>query len=404
MLSTVTFLILLSALKGSEDTAYVVNISGKQRMLSQTIALDVFRLYQLRSQGYYENPESTSNQIDWVLNRLNHNISEMRLVSERLSNGYTSQESKSEASPISDGLFELYFGEANLAQEVENYLIIVSQCIRGSSPSREGLHLVSAMAPSLLEKLNTAVLLYQQEGEDKLALIQQIKTYVWLITLFMLLLEVVFIFQPMVRQIVFLARENQHHLENLEHKVKLRTNDLELANAKLAQLAILDPLTGLYNRLNLEKDVEQQIVQHQKHKAPFAVLMLDIDYFKNINDSYGHEAGDLVLKELAKILNALVRKGDSVYRAGGEEFVVLFSRIDYEDTLAKAEQIRQTTEQYAFKYGVEKYIHLTLSIGVYHSSIFLAENVRHLMKQVDVALYQSKSNGRNQVTFVERFS
>jgi diguanylate cyclase (GGDEF)-like protein len=402
MLSTVTYVILLTALKGSEDTAYVVNISGKQRMLSQTIALDVFRLYQLRSQGYYEDPAATPYQIERVLQRLNQNISEMRDVNMRLSKGYTSQNSVTEVKPISDALFELYFGELNLAQEVDDYLEMISQCIAGNSPSPEGLHLVSAMAPKLLVKLNTAVLHYQQEGEHKLAIIQQIKTYVWIVTLFMLLLEVVFIFQPMVRQIVFLARENQHHVENLESKVKLRTQDLELANEKLKQLAMLDPLTGLFNRLNLEKDIEQQILQQDKHQSPFAVLMLDIDYFKHINDSYGHEVGDLVLKELAKILKASVRKGDSVYRAGGEEFVVLLSRIDYEDTLAKAEQIRHSTEQYAFMYGVDKYINLTISIGVYHTVIYHAENVRDLMKQVDVALYQSKANGRNQVTLVER--
>lgn len=401
MLSTVTFVILLTALKGSEDTAYVVNISGKQRMLSQTIALDVFRLYQLRSQGYYEDPVATPHQIERVLERLHQNIAEMRGVNTRLSQGHTSQSSKAEVRPISDALFELYFGEPNLAQEVEDYLSLISQCIAGGSASREGLHSVSAMAPKLLEKLNTAVLHYQQEGEQKLAVIQQIKTYVWIITLFMLLLEVVFIFQPMVRQIVYLARENQHHLENLEYKVKLRTQDLELANAKLKQLAMVDPLTGLFNRLNLEKDIEQQILQQGEYQSPFAVLMLDIDFFKHINDTYGHEVGDIVLKDLAKILKASVRKGDSVYRAGGEEFVVLLSRIDYEDALTKAEQIRHTAEQYAFMYGVDKFLHLTLSIGVYHSSVYRAENVRDLMKQVDIALYKSKQNGRNQVTLVE---
>lgn len=400
ILSSVAFVILLSALKGSEDTAYVVNISGKQRMLSQTIALDVFRLYQLRNEGYYNDPSITDYKIKEVIARMSKNMAEMESVNDRLSNGLNSQDLGEPPQKISAELTALYFGEANLAQQVRDYLAKVRQCIQSDQPSRHDLHQVSMMAPALLANLHHAVELYQKEGEQKLAMIQQVKTYVWLITLFMLLLEVIFIFQPMVRQIIYLARENQLNMKNLEQKVRLRTLNLEQSNEKLHKLASLDPLTGLLNRLYLEQNIEKQLVQSKEHHAPFAVFMLDIDHFKQVNDTYGHDAGDFVLVEVAKLLKSLVRQDDTVYRAGGEEFVVLLARISLEDAWQKAELIRQTLENYPLNYN-DNLIHKTLSIGVYHSSVREMESVKDLLMEIDAALYKSKNQGRNKVTMVD---
>lgn len=399
ILSSGAFYILVTALQGSEDSAYVVNISGKQRMLSQTIALDVFRLYQLRTQSYYQDPLATEHQVQQVIKRLHANIAEMEAVNELLSTGQTSQDLSEPPHPISDELTQLYFGETNLAQEVREYLVKTKMFMQEAKPTQQGWQEISYMAPQLLAKLHQAVEIYQKEGEQQLDLILQVEVYVWIVTLFMLLLEVIFIFQPMVKQIVFLARENQLNMKNLEQKVKLRTLSLEKANATLQRLATLDPLTGLYNRLNLEKDIEQQLLQAQQHHAPFAVFMLDIDHFKKVNDEYGHDVGDFVLSELAKLLQSLVRNGDSVYRAGGEEFVVLLSRISFKDATKKVEKIRLAVAEYPFQFK-EFLIHKTLSIGLYHSSIGSVEGVKDLLKKVDSALYESKANGRNKITQV----
>jgi len=183
--------------------------------------------------------------------------------------------------------------------------------------------------------------------------------------------------------------------KNLQQEHQL----LRQANKKLEVLANHDPMTGLRNRLNMEKDIEAIIVQHNKHGSPFAVLMFDIDWFKTVNDDYGHDVGDRVLIEVAQLLELAVRQGDKVYRAGGEEFVIVLNRITYDDTLFRAEKIRNSIEKYVFKVQNIK-INKTISGGLYHSSLIKTDKVKKILKLVDNALYESKTNGRNQISNV----
>jgi len=184
---------------------------------------------------------------------------------------------------------------------------------------------------------------------------------------------------------------------NAEKELKVEHQQLKQVNYKLADLASHDHLTGLRNRLNMERDIEQLIQQHKKHHAPYAVLMFDIDWFKKVNDIHGHAVGDFILIEVAKLLMQDVRQDDRVYRAGGEEFVIVLNRISLEDTLYRAEKIRASIENHPFK--IKKIaVSKTISGGLYHSSLIKVDKVERVLKLVDDALYESKSKGRNQIT------
>jgi diguanylate cyclase (GGDEF)-like protein len=174
---------------------------------------------------------------------------------------------------------------------------------------------------------------------------------------------------------------------------------LKERNIKLEDIALYDPLTGLKNRFYLESDIKKVIDNYQLNHAPYAVLMFDIDWFKEVNDTYGHDVGDVVLKELSAILKLSVREEDKVYRVGGEEFVLLLNRIAYKDTIALAEKIRRLIEQHIFKVA-DKEFSKTISCGLFHSSMMQINDVKYVLKLVDNALYESKTDGRNRVTNV----
>lgn len=175
---------------------------------------------------------------------------------------------------------------------------------------------------------------------------------------------------------------------------------LSLANVRLREnlrhQSIRDPLTGLYNRRYLEDFLFKQLHQAERTNVPFAVIMLDLDHFKRINDSYGHDAGDLVLKEFSHILQEDVRMGDLAARFGGEEFIVVLYGIDAEAALERAQNIRKAVSKLQLKYGAQQIGSVTVSMGLamYPAD---ANSVDELIEAADKALYQAKNKGRNRV-------
>jgi diguanylate cyclase (GGDEF)-like protein len=163
----------------------------------------------------------------------------------------------------------------------------------------------------------------------------------------------------------------------------------------LRESALRDPMTGLHNRRFLQEYVDILISYTDRNKSAFTVLMADLDYFKQINDTYGHEAGDATLKALAKALTASVRASDLVIRYGGEEFLILLRDTAPEAGLQVAEKIRQTIEAMKVELtGVV--VQRTISIGIsgYPED---STNFWQVVKYADVALYQAKDAGRNRI-------
>ncbi len=392
LLSTIAFFALSSALKEAEHTAFLVNISGKQRMLSQHIALDVHRLHN----HFTEKSTPASYAEKSYKNALREHTQEMEQANILLSTGILSQD---KTIVLSENIHKLYFGKANIAQRVFNYVTLANKALNPLEHSALDaiVHDINDHSESLLIDLNKIVLQYQSEGEIMLSKIESMETFIWVTTLFVLLFEVILIFQPMVQKMLKLSESNETTLQNLENLVELRTLHLENANKKLEDLASHDPLTGVRNRLNLENDVELSITNFEQHSAPFAILMFDLDWFKKVNDTYGHDTGDKVLTEVSNILGQSVRDGDHIYRAGGEEFVVLLNRINREDSLKIANKIRLKIEKHSFSCEecLDKELFITISGGVFHSDMRKVTDVKIALKLVDDALYKAKDAGRN---------
>jgi two-component system cell cycle response regulator len=169
-------------------------------------------------------------------------------------------------------------------------------------------------------------------------------------------------------------------------------------NKKLEELSVTDPLTKLYNRGFFNKAFKQEIKRLSRAKGSLACIMLDIDHFKKINDTYGHAIGDFILIETANILKELPRTTDIVARYGGEEFVILLPETNKEGALTLAEKIRKRIEESVFEKEEIK-VKITISCGVYCISDFLEG--KNLIKFADDALYKAKNSGRNKVVYYE---
>ena len=159
----------------------------------------------------------------------------------------------------------------------------------------------------------------------------------------------------------------------------------------LEKQASTDPLTGLYNRRQFEILAYQALQVARRSNTPYSVLMLDIDFFKKVNDTYGHEIGDTVLKKLANLLKETLRRSDVVARYGGEEFIAFLPYTAPDAGYIAGEHVREAVEK--METVVDgKNIPITVSIGISDSQTF---NLNTLIKQADDALYASKENGRN---------
>ena len=381
ILSTSAFFILKLALHSSDSTAYIVNISGKQRMLSQRIASFSQQYHNIKN--------------DEIKNKLQIVIDEMKEANNALSSGVFKNRDSVE---LSDEIKDIYYGKSNLKKRVEQYLEIAQNILNSQNQEESKLLLDELLKISngLLITLNEAVLQYQKEGEEKISLIQSLEMVAWIITIFTLLLEIIFIFQPMANKIFHLFEEIECMKNNLENEVKIRTLELEKTNQKLNYLASHDPLTGVKNRLNLEIELKEVIEKYKKDNIEFCVAIFDIDWFKKINDTYGHDTGDFVLKEVTNVFKGCIKEHDNVYRTGGEEFVVVLTNIDYANAIHKIESIREKVEKNIFSF---KKIELTLTVsaGFYHPQIIRVDDVTTILKLSDNALYRAKQTGRNKV-------
>jgi diguanylate cyclase (GGDEF)-like protein len=169
---------------------------------------------------------------------------------------------------------------------------------------------------------------------------------------------------------------------------------IERDERALEELAMRDGLTGLYNHRTFDSILGREITRAQRFKHPLSLLMLDIDYFKRVNDSYGHQAGDEILRGLSAVIGQLARGVDSVCRYGGEEITIVLPETALEGAAIAAERIRSTVENHPFDIGGGKNIPLTVSIGV---AAFPAQaaTAEALVAAADQALYGAKEGGRN---------
>ena len=201
-----------------------------------------------------------------------------------------------------------------------------------------------------------------------------------------------------------LSGQLQNMNDYLEQKIYERTESLldtqkELLedNNELTRMALSDSLTGLANRSCMNQILRKEFARFERHDQRFGIIMLDVDHFKNINDSYGHDTGDKVLKQLANIFENAIRTSDFVARWGGEEFLICCTTIEEEDLLPIAETIRKLVASTSFETAGQ----ITASLGC--AAIVTGESIGELIERSDVALYEEKNNGRNR-TVVSEFT
>ena len=169
-------------------------------------------------------------------------------------------------------------------------------------------------------------------------------------------------------------------------------------NARLEALSRTDPLTQLLNRRALHLQLATEVDRVRRYNAPLSVLMIDVDGFKGVNDTYGHHAGDLVLIELAVVLGRAARSVDTVARYGGDEFVIALPETGEAGAIAFAERLRDKIESHPFEIGQPAPFHLTVSIGVADFPEPQVETAEDLLECADRALYRAKAAGRNLVS------
>lgn len=168
---------------------------------------------------------------------------------------------------------------------------------------------------------------------------------------------------------------------------------------RLKEMAMKDGLTGLYNHTLLMELFEKEVSQRSRDNSDTAFIMLDIDYFKKVNDTYGHMAGDMILKELSAILLDSVRTGDIVGRYGGEEFGIVLGNTDEKSAIEICERIRQRIEDNLFS-TEDQTIHITISMGISIKKGGALASTSEVIKKADEALYKAKNDGRNRVVLL----
>ena len=195
------------------------------------------------------------------------------------------------------------------------------------------------------------------------------------------------------------TRDDVSSLRALAAPVALAlSRELAVSEAEqYAHAAAIDPLSGLFNRRYLHVRLEEELERARRHQIPLALLMIDLDDFKMVNDKFGHLAGDAVIKDVAVILRRTVRMFDVCTRYGGEEFAILMPNSGAQSAATVAERIRRRIESYRFTEPALASLTVTASIGLAVSTAQLLP--RDLIERADQALYQAKTLGKNRVWF-----
>jgi diguanylate cyclase (GGDEF)-like protein len=188
----------------------------------------------------------------------------------------------------------------------------------------------------------------------------------------------------------------QRASDNLEKEVMKRTSELRRAKDQLEELSITDGLTGLYNYRHLIHSLETDLRRAIRYQRNISLLLMDIDYFKNLNDTYGHLCGDYVIKAVSKLLKSNVRSTDLVARYGGDELAIMLIETDAKSALEVAEKLKDQIESHTFKWHTNQ-LSVNLSIGVATAPAPEIREVNDLVQAADQALYQAKRGGRNTV-------
>lgn len=196
---------------------------------------------------------------------------------------------------------------------------------------------------------------------------------------------------------MIISIENTIVYNDLEEKVKQRTKDLEATQEELKLLASTDPMTTLYNRRYFT-DISNHMFQlARREQTELSLIMIDIDNFKNVNDTYGHPVGDKVIISIASILKAQTRMSDIVCRFGGEEYIILLPNMDVLNTEKMAHSIRKLIEDSVIILDNNEVLKVTASLGISTVNTQKDSDIEIAIHRADNAMYEAKKSGKNKV-------
>jgi len=211
---------------------------------------------------------------------------------------------------------------------------------------------------------------------------------------------------PILNDYERLKQENEQRkgdykaLEDNYHGLEKKHEALKTENQALKRKALEDELTGAYNRRFFNSRIKHQIKRAKRNsqKFGFSLIMYDLDHFKQVNDTYGHLAGDCLLQETTKTVKSLLRGGDTLFRYGGEEFIIIAPQTSLKQAQILAERLRRGIAETDFAYE-DQHLPLTISLGIgeYQPN----ETRKRLISRIDDALYQAKNEGRNRIVTSE---
>lgn len=191
------------------------------------------------------------------------------------------------------------------------------------------------------------------------------------------------------------TKHQQRLASTVAERVGLALANLRLREALRSQ-SVRDPLTGLFNRRYMEESLEREMRRAARNRKPVGAIMIDLDHFKRFNDTFGHEAGDMLLREFGNLARARTRMEDIACRYGGEEFIIIMPDASLENTYARAEQLREAIKHLEFRSGGQPIGMVTASMGIAAFPDH-AGTVEALVRAADTALYQAKRSGRDRV-------
>ncbi|MDO6561615.1 diguanylate cyclase [Paraglaciecola chathamensis] len=359
LLSGAVHLMLDQVIEQQSQTGKIVNISGQQRMLSQRAGL--FVLHHLQT-GSHDAKLVALDAVDKML--INQNFLLQR-------------HKENQNSDFSAELNALYFSPPdNVQQNVVKFADTVRRVLNSSEDlnaanlTTQKQYIVDAAKTSLLDSLHSVVEQYEKESFEKVDELRFAQNVVFWIIIFTILIEAIFIFRPMVAKVSLFA-------------------------SKLQREANYDALSGIFNRRAFNLQSAQQFNKSRENDQPLSVLMCDVDFFKNVNDTYGHSTGDEVIKTVAQVMLENTRNSDLVARYGGEEFIALLPRTSKHEATIVAEKIRRSIE--SIEINIDNHqLRFTISVGI--SDLKSADsNIDNVIFRADEALYNAKESGRNQV-------
>jgi len=192
-----------------------------------------------------------------------------------------------------------------------------------------------------------------------------------------------------------LVRINTHmELKRAMELLEEKNAELVAAYEKIKHMALTDVLTGISNRRSITNLIGKEASRCKRNSSSFSMIMCDIDFFKKVNDTYGHDTGDYVLKRVAEVIQNNMRNQDVVARWGGEEFLIMLPETGIEDSVGVAEKLRATIEKEEMNFGGHSFkVTMTFGVSVYENSLGIEKSI----KKADDALYEGKQTGRNKV-------